>query len=519
MLQESEVPEGWVSLTIQDVCDINPPKPKKGDIPDDASVTFVPMPAVDAEHGEISSPEIRPFSEVRSGFTAFRDGDVIMAKITPCMENGKAAVAGGLVSGLGFGSTEFFVLRSNGSILPQYLFHHIRQVSFRELAESNMTGSVGQKRVPKEFIANAAIPLPPLAEQHRVVTAIEALFARLDATNAHLERVPGILKQFRQAVLAAACGGRLTEDWRKETSEVQSASYLVEQCIRERNLATALKKVNARQSERNDSKRPASFRRVGPKSSYKQLPDTWEICYFEDIAASGKHAIKAGPFGSSLIKKDYVQEGYKIYGQEQVIRDDPEYGDYYINEEKYQSLKTCKISSGDILISLVGTIGKVLILPDSCKPGIINPRLVKISLNLFISRDYIKLYLESPVAKRKMYNTSHGGTMEILNLKTIKELPIPLPPLPEQHEIVYRVEALFALADRIEAGVAAARAKTETMRQSILAQAFSGRLVPTEAELARQVGREYEPASALLERIRSEKKEKMGRKGVQSTLV
>ncbi|GLI46034.1 hypothetical protein MBOURGENBZM_08260 [Methanoculleus bourgensis] len=94
-----------------------------------------------------------------------------------------------------------------------------------------------------------------------------------------------------------------------------------------------------------------------------------------------------------------------------------------------------------------------------------------------------------------------------------------MPSIEEQHEIVRRVDALFTLADRIEAKVAAAREKTETMRQSILAQAFSGRLVPTEAELARQEGRAYEPASVLLERIRSEKKEKKGRKGVQSTLV
>jgi type I restriction enzyme S subunit len=91
--------------------------------------------------------------------------------------------------------------------------------------------------------------------------------------------------------------------------------------------------------------------------------------------------------------------------------------------------------------------------------------------------------------------------------------------IPEQHEIVRRVDALFALADKIEAEVAAARAKTETMRQSILVQAFSGRLVPTEAELARREGREYEPASVLLERIRSEGKKKTRRKGVQSTLV
>jgi len=106
-----------------------------------------------------------------------------------------------------------------------------------------------------------------------------------------------------------------------------------------------------------------------------------------------------------------------------------------------------------------------------------------------------------------------------LESPTLKNWPIALPLLPEQHEIVRRAAALFALADRIEAEVAAAREKTETLRQSILARAFSGRLVPTEAELARREGREYEPALVLLERIRSERKEKTGRRGVQSTLV
>jgi len=101
----------------------------------------------------------------------------------------------------------------------------------------------------------------------------------------------------------------------------------------------------------------------------------------------------------------------------------------------------------------------------------------------------------------------------------VKQFLVPLPPLPEQHEIVRRVDALFALADRIEAEVAAARGKTETMRQSILARAFSGRLVPTEAELARREGREYEPASVLLERIRSGKGAKKTGKESQSRLT
>ena len=106
------LPEGWEVVTLPDVCEINPPKPPPHVLPPDAPVTFVPMPAVDAEQGTITRLESRPFGKVRKGYTSFRENDVIMAKITPCMENGKAAIARGLQNGFGFGSTEFHVLRS-----------------------------------------------------------------------------------------------------------------------------------------------------------------------------------------------------------------------------------------------------------------------------------------------------------------------------------------------------------------------------------------------------------------------
>jgi type I restriction enzyme, S subunit len=88
-----DLPDGWATVTLPDICELNPPKPKTDALPAEASVTFVPMPAVDAEAGAITAPKIRRFSEVRKGFTAFRDGDVIFAKITSCMENGKSAIA------------------------------------------------------------------------------------------------------------------------------------------------------------------------------------------------------------------------------------------------------------------------------------------------------------------------------------------------------------------------------------------------------------------------------------------
>jgi type I restriction enzyme, S subunit len=143
------------------VCELNPAKPAADALPAEAPVSFVRMPAVNADLGAITNPETRPFASVRKGgFTSFRDGDVIMAKITPCTENGKAALAAELTGRLGFGSTEFHVLRSNGAVLPEYRWRFIRQTSFRRMAEAEMTGSVGQKRVPVSFLEGAVIPLP-----------------------------------------------------------------------------------------------------------------------------------------------------------------------------------------------------------------------------------------------------------------------------------------------------------------------------------------------------------------------
>lgn len=497
MPQGSEVPDGWVSLTIQDVCDINPPKPKKGDLPGDTPVTFVPMPAVDAERGEISSPEIRPFSEVRSGFTAFKKGDVIMAKITPCMENGKAAVAKELVNDRGFGSTEFFVLRSNGSISPRYLFHYIRQRSFRSLAESNMTGSVGQKRVPKVFIQSAVIPLPPLPEQHRIVAAIEALFTRLDTAKARLERVPGILKQFRQAVLAAACDGRLTEDWRAENPDVEPAKDLI----------NAIK--NEVIGKKIPQKKSLSFKL---KDKPFDIPKSWEWTPISGLCISitdGNHqAPEKSDEGIPFVVISNISSGKLNLSKTMYVP-----VDYYNNITDNRKPK-----QNDILFSVTGSYGIPILIKED-KEFCFQRHIALIRVHSKISANYIYYVLKSQLVYNQATKVATGIAQLTVPLSGLRTIKIPTPPLPEQHEIVRRVDALFALADKIEARVAAARKKTETMQQSILAQAFSGRLVPTEAELARLERRDYEPASVLLERIRSEKTKKKGEKRVQSTLT
>ena len=146
----------------------------------------------------------------------------------------------------------------------------------------------------------------------------------------------------------------------------------------------------------------------------------------------------------------YVESGYKIYGQEQVISNDENIGDYYISEDKYLALESCRVQPGDILISLVGTIGKVLILSDSCQRGIINPRLVKLGLNPDVYREYIRLVLGSQLIQDELYEKSHGSTMNVLNLGLLRDLVFPFPPVEEQKRIVAKVEELTTLCDQLK---------------------------------------------------------------------
>lgn len=156
-------------VRLGDVCEINPRLPRDHGLADDSEVSFVPMAAVSEVSGTIESTALRRYAEVKKGYTSFSDGDVLFAKITPCMENGKAALASGLAGGRGFGSTEFHVLRSRGSVLPEWIYYFVRRETFRREAKRNFTGTAGQQRVPTSFLEEALIPVPRLEEQRRIV--------------------------------------------------------------------------------------------------------------------------------------------------------------------------------------------------------------------------------------------------------------------------------------------------------------------------------------------------------------
>ena len=198
-------------------------------------------------------------------------------------------------------------------------------------------------------------------------------------------------------------------------------------------------------------------------------PMKWIVSKIEDIAAQEKNALKAGPFGSALKKEFYVRSGYKIYGQEQVICGDASFGDYYIDEGKYKELKNCAVQAGDILISLVGTYGKTLIMPDNYEAGIINPRLMKITLNKNkVTPIYFKYYFESNALKASMDANTHGGTMGILNLGIIRQMKIQVPPLSLQNQFAAFVERV----DQQKQTVQQSLEKLELMKKALMQEYF-----------------------------------------------
>ena len=198
-------------------------------------------------------------------------------------------------------------------------------------------------------------------------------------------------------------------------------------------------------------------------------PKGWSIKKIKEVVAKQKNALKAGPFGSALKKEFYTPSGYKIYGQEQVINGDAEFGDYYISQEKYAELKSCAIQAKDVLISLVGTYGKTLVIPDEFEPGIINPRLIKITFDQsVINVSYFQAYFSSESLKAYLDVQTHGCTMGVLNLGIISNLLIPLPPLSLQNEFAAFIEQL----DKSKVTIRKSIEKLETTYRALLQEYF-----------------------------------------------
>lgn len=209
-VKDGELPEGWTLRLISEISMMNPKLPNKDVVKADLEVQFLPMKLVEEIVNKVHLNETRKFGDVQKGsYTPFIDGDLLFAKVTPCMENGKIAVVKDLKNGIGYGSSEFHVLRSNGRVEIDYLFYFLVQDRFRNEAANAMTGAVGLRRVPKQFIENHNIPLPTITEQKHIVQEIES---RLSVADKMEESIADSLKKaeaLKMSVLGKAFRGEL----------------------------------------------------------------------------------------------------------------------------------------------------------------------------------------------------------------------------------------------------------------------------------------------------------------------
>ena len=211
--------DNWDQGCLSNFCEVNPKKAATKDLPDDFEVSFVPMTALSDILGEITDPQVRKLKEVRTGFTNFSEGDVVFAKITPCMENGKSAVVGPLVNDLGFGTTEFYVLRCSKMLFNRYLYHLVRSRTFRAEAKAVMTGAVGQQRVPKSFLEDYPLTIPSVPEQVEIVRILDSLFTKEQQAKEAAEAVLEKIDLLKKSILARAFRGELgTNDPAEESA-------------------------------------------------------------------------------------------------------------------------------------------------------------------------------------------------------------------------------------------------------------------------------------------------------------
>jgi type I restriction enzyme, S subunit len=436
----SDLPSGWAETRLGEIAEINPHPISVQN--ENFEVSFLPMKTVEEITGKFDLGITKKYAEVKKGYTSFVNGDIIFAKITPCMENGKIAVVENLRNGIGFGSTEFHVLRVRTlDISKKFLFYFLTQQAFRRNAKRQMTGSAGQLRVPTRYLEMAPLLLPPSNEQLRIVGKVEELFSFLDTGVASLRGVQAQLKRYRQAVLKHAFEGKLTEQWR----EMHSQSIIEKQL-------------------NND------------------LPSGWALTRLVDIAE-----VKMGqsPSGSSCGPNP---EGYPL------LNGPTEFGPVHPTPRQWTTKPTRICKKGDLLICVRGNTTGRMNWAD--QEYCIGRGLAALSVSGKDADLFFIYYFLLKEVNEIMRRTT-GSTFPNLKSDELKNFELPIAPFEEQKAIVQKIETLLSVAGQTEEDLHTVLVQTNQLRQSILMNAFDGKLVP-------QVPAD-EPAERLLERIKTER--------------
>jgi type I restriction enzyme, S subunit len=388
---------------------------------------------------------------------------------------------------------------SGCSELNEWLSLALR-ASANDILALNREGTTVQS-VKYETLKEFDLAIPPPVEQKRILAKVGKLLGQVETCQQRLARIPALLKRFRQAILAAACSGRLTADWREGNHRIQTATEL----------------LRAFQVEQKTTKKRAG--RLWGAGEVPQLtdeeleglPSTWVWTKVGALGYDSADAVQVGPM--SMQSRDFTEKGVPVLnvGCVQLNGFDESKLDH-MPTEKADTFSRYKIAADDILFTRSGTVGRCALATSRQDGWLMTFHLLRVRPNpgKCLPKYLLFVLQGSSNVLRQTTGAAIGSTRAGFNTRLLAELDVPLPPFGEQQEIVHRVESLFALVDRLEARFAGAQKRVNSITQAILAKAFRGELVPTEFELAKAEGRSFESAEELLERI--------GRNGRRSEL-
>jgi type I restriction enzyme S subunit len=468
---EAAIPEGWSTPRLADVSQPSSAKVEPSQCPE---APYLSLEHIESATGRIIQNGIG--SDVHSTKAVFHRGDVLYGRLRPYLNKVAIPTFDGICS------TDILVFRPVAGIDNRYLARFLSTAAVVDFASHNSAG-VQLPRIGLEKLGELQMPLPPLAEQKRIVGKLEELLIQVNAGRARLSHVAAILKRFRQSVLAAACSGVLTDDWPvSDDADLLTRIYPESLAARGRRTVAAVD--------------------VHVPPSGLEIPSHWAWATFAQVCSLVTKGSSPEWQGFK-----YLDRGIRFLRSQNV-----RWGRLDLTECAFldpsfnRSHPSSVIASGDVLLNLVGaSVGRAAVADHqaagaNCNQAVGIIRLVRDGID---SR-WVLTYLLSPWAQQHIALTKVDVARANFNLDDIRAMAIPIPPLSEQREIMRRVESLFALLDTLDRRVAAASARAHALTQSILAKAFRGELVPTEAELARAEGRDYESAQALLARIQSE---------------
>ncbi len=381
-------------------------------------------------------------------------------------------------------------LDSGNAQLNEWLSLYLRAHE-RDVLEANRKDGTTVQSIRVEELLDRSMPVAPLAEQRRIVEKVEALLDQVNRAKARLDCAPLILKRFRQAVLAAACSGRLTEEWRAKNPDISPVSRVLE---------------HARRSP------AAAVRRAVPDVvgvpddlAGLELPATWALASTASLLRAGVLIdVKDGNHGANHPKvAEFTARGLPFITAAQVTNYRISYETApKVSGEPLKRLRVGFAKPGDAILTHKGSVGRAAVNAQEC---VLTPQTTYYRCDPHvIDARYLVYYFTSFHFFSQLAAVMSQTTRDFVPISEQYRLFVILPPLAEQLEVVRRVDELFALADAVSGRVDTATARAGKLPEAILGKAFSGELVPTEAELARAEGREYETAARLLKRVRRE---------------